>query len=76
MHGHTWIVRAFWPADGSDALIRQAQLREVLAELDHRILPPELSRAENIAGWICARIAAAAVDINRGPEGLGALWIA
>lgn len=73
LHGHTWRVRAFWPA-GQDAVALQARLRAVLAEFDHAELPEGLIWAEDFAPEIGRRVGAARVDVWREPEGLGATW--
>lgn len=39
MHGHTWFVRAFWPAEPeTDARTVRAQLVSVLDQWDHTVL--------------------------------------
>jgi len=76
LHGHTWRVRAYWPADGTDVLLRQAMLRELLTGFDHAELEHELRRAEAIAEAVGMRLGCAQVDVWREPEGLGASWTA
>lgn len=78
LHGHSYEVMAWWPvAPHRDALCLQLTLRDVLKGFDHKTLPPELSRAEDIARAIgglmdgCVR-----VDIKRPAERLGVeVWL-
>ncbi len=64
LHGHSYEVRAAWPLEPPrDALCLQLTLRDALKGFDHKTLPPELSRAEDIAKAIgglldgCVRVA-------------------
>ena len=77
MHGHTWKVRAYWIADGTDAIARQSLLWDVTRGLDHCELPAHLSRAEAMAEFIGRRLLGEAVqvDVWREAEGLGARWV-
>lgn len=79
LHGHSYEVRAYWPADPPrDAVVLQTMLKTVLeAGFDHRTLPDELTRAEALARAIgsvltdCVR-----VDIYRPVERIGCeVWL-
>lgn len=74
MHGHTWEITAWWPADDTDALALQERLNGWLAQIDHDVLPPDLSLAEQIAARIGRDLACAEVQVWRAGERLGARW--
>lgn len=74
LHGHTWKVRAYWTYEGQSAVWRQEQLKRVIGKFDHEMLPDELARAEDLAGYIGDLVDAVRVDVWRDPEGLGATW--
>lgn len=74
MHGHTWRVRATWPYRGQDIDEQRERLIVGVSQLDHSELPPDLTRAEQIAHWIGLRVDACRVDVWREAEGLGATW--
>ena len=76
LHGHTWRIRAYWPADGTDAVERQGTLHIVTRGLDHTELAAHLSRAEDMAAWLGQMIGGGPVrvDVWREAEGLGATW--
>lgn len=73
-HGHTWEIVVWWLADHGDALDRQAELEAWVAQIDHDLLPDDLSRAEQIAERCGADLAAAEVQVWRVGERLGARW--
>lgn len=57
VHGHTYEVMVGWPASPArDAVVLQQKLRVVLSAFDHKTLPAELSRAEDIAQAIIGLI--------------------
>lgn len=69
LHGHTYEITA-WFEGGQDAIPLKAALRAVVGELDHREMPDELSRAEDMGAWIGARLPGCkVVDVNRPLEG-------
>jgi 6-pyruvoyl-tetrahydropterin synthase len=73
-HGHTYEVKAWFPA-GRDAVVLQETLKGVLRAFDHKTLPPELSRAEDLAKAIGGLMGdCVGVDIERPAERLGAKW--
>lgn len=76
MHGHTWEITAWWPADGSDALALQARLQYWIDQIDHDVLPADLSLAEQIAEQAGRDLAAIEVQVWRAGERLGARWTA
>jgi len=71
LHGHSYEVMAWWPTDPPrDAAILQEGLKQILkAGFDHKTLPPELSRAEDIARAIMSlMVGCVGVDISRPAE--------
>jgi 6-pyruvoyl-tetrahydropterin synthase len=57
LHGHTYEVVAWFPADPPrDALVLQQTLRSVLAVFDHTTLADCLGTAEVLAGAILASL--------------------
>lgn len=74
MHGHTWQVTAWWPSDGTDALLRQKELAHAVARLDHKELPDELSRGEALAAHFGHALGCVAVDVSRPLERIYARW--
>lgn len=75
MHGHTWEIVAWWPA-GGDALVLQDRLKRWVAQIDHDILPRDLSLAEQIAERVGHDLACAEVQVWRVGERLRARWMA
>lgn len=73
LHGHSYEVVAYWPAQPPrDAMVLQEMVKTVIwAHLDHKTLPDEITRAEDIARRIgslldgCVR-----VDVSRPAERL------
>lgn len=75
VHGHTYEVKAWWPADGTDALERQDQLARVLKLYDHRGLARNESTGEQLAELIAARLEdVEEVEISRPFERIYARW--
>jgi hypothetical protein len=74
VHGHTWVVRAYWPYAGADIRDRVERLATWVAKVDHTILPPTLTRSEELAAWFGVAVDAARVDVWREREGCGATW--
>jgi hypothetical protein len=74
MHGHTWRVRAFWNYTGQSAVDLKDRLERCRRELDHKVLPHELRRAEQLAGYFGRVTEAVRVDVWREAEGMGATW--
>lgn len=74
LHGHTWTVKAWFPA-GPDALMLRDELQFALDQLDHRELPEELSQGEAMAEAIGrSLIGCVGVDIAREADGIYASW--
>lgn len=75
-HGHSYEVIAWWVASPDcDAVIKQLVLKAALKELDHKTLPSELARAEDIAVALGGLLAGCiGVDIARPAERLYAQW--
>jgi 6-pyruvoyl-tetrahydropterin synthase len=75
-HGHSYEVMAWWPSEPArDAMVLQETLKGVLRGFDHRALPPELSRAEDIAKAIGSLITGCiGVDVSRPTERLAVKW--
>ena len=76
MHGHTWKVRAFWTYEGKSIVDLQLILERVCRTLDHKVLPEDVSRAEDMAGYIGDLVGAVKVKVSRQAEGMGATWTA
>lgn len=76
MHGHTWTVWASWIYDGESIIERKLILERVCRTLDHKVLPEELRRAEDMAGHIGDLVGAVKVEISRDVEGFAAEWTA
>lgn len=74
-HGHTYMIRAYWADDGGDILVRRRRLLAVLQDLDHGVLPPDLTRAEDLAEHVAIYVDAHRVDVSREAEGVGAIWV-
>lgn len=51
VHGHTWEVTA-WHSCQADVVVLQSDLKLICEAFDHKILSPELSRAEDLAAVI------------------------
>jgi 6-pyruvoyl-tetrahydropterin synthase len=71
-HGHSYEVMVGWPAmPPRDALVLQAKLKVVLSSFDHKTLPREMSRAEQIAHAIIGLLGdCTVVEISRPVERL------
>lgn len=76
MHGHTWIVRAYWEYEGESIVDLSTMLERVCRKLDHTVLPEHLRRAEDMAGYIGDLVGAVRVEIRRDAERMGATWAA
>ena len=77
LHGHTWVVRVYWPYDDTDVLVRATALERYVAKVDHTVLPNDLRRAEELAGFFAAAVdGVTRVDVWREREGYGATWTA
>ncbi len=72
VHGHSYEVMVGWPAmPARDALILQQKLKVVLGSFDHKTLPPEMTRAEQIAHAIISLLGdCSVVEISRPVERL------
>lgn len=76
MHGHTWTVRAWWPA-GDDARLLQSRLRAALMRFDHKEIPDELASGEAIASVLAGDLPGAVeIEVSREAEGIFARWAA
>lgn len=74
LHGHTWLVRAWWP-DGNRAETLMDRLQNCLARFDHETLPDHLAWGEGIAQDIGLRLTGCvAVEVSREAEGIYARW--
>lgn len=71
-HGHTWSVVAWFVAD-KDAVFLSGALNGMTKIYDHGILPPELSRGEDMAAHILQELAPIGcfeVEVSRPLEGI------
>lgn len=71
-HGHSYEVMVGWPAlPARDAIILQQKLKVVLGSFDHKTLPLEITRAEQIARAIMGLLGdCEVVEISRPVERL------
>jgi 6-pyruvoyl-tetrahydropterin synthase len=69
VHGHSYQVLAWFDAwQDMDPL--EAQLRAVVAQLDHKTLPDAMTWAEDVAVWIGSQLTnCRVVEVNRPMEG-------
>ena len=73
LHGHSYKVTAWFRYDEPrDAVVLQERLKAVVKNLfDHKTLPPELSRGEDMARAIIQLLdGCVGVDISRPLEGI------
>lgn len=77
IHGHSYEVKAWWPYEGQDVEAMQAQLQAALIAFDHKALPADLSRAEDLARAIGALLPGCVrIDLWRPLERLGCeVWL-
>ena len=74
LHGHTWTVKAWFPA-GDDAVALRDRLNAVLARFDHKELPPGMTLGEQLAEEIGRSLpGCVAVEMAREPEQIFARW--
>lgn len=75
-HGHSYEVVAWFPASPPrDAVVLQETLKGALIAFDHKTLPDNLSRAEDLAAAIGGLIGdCVGVDISRPVERIHARW--
>ena len=72
LHGHSYEVTCWYEADGRDAVVLQEGLKVALLAFDHKTLPEELARAENMAAAIMHLMGCEGVEISRPVERLRA----
>lgn len=73
LHGHSYEVVCWFAADSHrDAVVLQEKLKVVLTAFDHKTLPDELSRAEDLAAAIMHLMDCQGVEISRPVERLHA----
>ena len=76
VHGHSYEVVA-WFDSGEDARVLQARLAEILAPLDHIVLPPDMASGEAIAEHVGRGLSGCReVEVRRPLERIYARWIA
>jgi 6-pyruvoyl-tetrahydropterin synthase len=79
LHGHSYEVMVYWPAvPPRDALVLQEMVKAVLVHgFDHKTLPDEITRAEQLARQIGGLLPdAVRVDISRPSERLACqVWL-
>jgi 6-pyruvoyl-tetrahydropterin synthase len=74
VHGHTWMLRAWWEATGQDAVQMKRRLDNWISTYDHGELPETMTLGEQIAAQCGERVGALVVEVSREPEGIFALW--
>jgi len=73
LHGHSYEVMCWFRADPPrDAVVLQEGLKVALLAFDHKTLPDELSRAEDLAAAIMHLMGCEGVEISRPVERLRA----
>ncbi len=73
LHGHSYeVVCWFDSSPPRDAVVLQEKLKVVLSAFDHTTLPPELSRAEDMAAALMQLMDCQGVQISRPVERLHA----
>lgn len=72
MHGHTWLIKAWWQGT-PDAVERQTMLRNYLLGFDHGVLPDELAWAEALGEKVLTDLGCVKVEVERPLEGLFAV---
>jgi len=71
LHGHSYEVICWFELDAPrDAVILQERLKAIVGAFDHTTLPPELSRAEDMAAAIMRLMDCDGVTIGRPLERL------
>ena len=74
MHGHTWLVTAWWPREPGqrprDVRHLRAMLQDELAALDHTVLPDHVAWAEDLAEYLLGVLGCSTVEVSRPLEGL------
>ena len=75
-HGHSYEVTV-WYRFGHDARALKRHLDAALAQIDHTVLPDELSLGERLAEHIAKQLPGCVeVEVNRPLERLYSKWIA
>ena len=72
MHGHTWIIRAWWAGE-PDAMERQAELRDYLKAFDHSVLADGVAWGESLGRTVLIGLGCVKVEVMRPAEGLFAV---
>ncbi len=73
VHGHSYEVVCWCETDAPrDAVVLQAKLKMILAAWDHTTMPPELSRAEDMAAALMHLMECDGVTVSRPIERLHA----
>jgi len=76
LHGHTWTVKAWFKTpERADARLYKAALEGLLKSWDHKLLPPELAWAEDIAYAVGRLTNCVEVEVSRDVEGYYARWV-
>jgi len=74
LHGHTWTIKAFFPASEC-ALVLKARLEAACAFFDHQELLDDLTRGEGLADAIAELLPGVAlIDLERPAEGIFVKW--
>jgi hypothetical protein len=76
LHGHTYIIRAWWQNDKNGTICvveKQEALRKWALGFDHSVLPQSVSRGEQLAARCCDDLGAVMVEVMRPQEGLYAV---
>lgn len=75
-HGHSYEVWAWFenPDGQADVRVFQAALKIMLAQWDHKTLPPDLATGEALARAIGTLAKCVEVEVRRPIEGISAKW--
>lgn len=74
LHGHSWVIRAWFP-EGEDAEWLRMKLHKVLDLFDHKELLYELARSEGLVEAIAEQLPTAVeIEASRPVEGIYIRW--
>lgn len=72
LHGHTWEIKAWWPA-GNCAVELKQQLADYLRIFDHTVLGDTIAWGESLGQSLIMGLGCCKVEISRPLEGIYAL---
>lgn len=72
VHGHSYEIWASFHSGDADRLVKN--LKNLLAEIDHTEVSPDLANGERLAAWVGQRVGAYSVTVVRPVEGIESGW--